>query len=258
MKTKNRMKHNIRVLISSLFLLAATACSYLPEEVNWISGVEVDETPDYISLKPTMVTGSKTGLLFYPGGLVDPHAYIPTLQGIAVEGYTIVIVKVTANLAITNANKAAACKAAFPEIEQWVLSGHSLGGAVTCIDIHNEPSQYVGAVLMASYTNENADLADWDGAVLSLYGELDGLATPETIQENESLLPTGINIEQLTNMPSNPTRGQTIYHQINGGNHAQFGSYGAQSGDGVASITPTEQHTEIVDYIRAFFNANNW
>lgn len=253
------MKHHIKLLISSLLMLiAAAACSYLPEEIDVVNGIKLDETVNYIRLKPTGVTSVKTGLIFYPGGLVDPHAYIQTLQGLAVEGYPVVIVKASANLAITNMNKAASCKLAFPEVEQWVLSGHSLGGAVTCIDIHNEPSQYVGAVLMASYTNENADLADWDGAVLSLYAELDGLATPETIQENESLLPTGVNIEQLTNMPSSPTGGQTIYHQINGGNHAQFGSYGAQSGDGVASITPTEQHTEIVDYIRAFFYANNW
>ena len=252
------MKHHLILLLSSLFLLTATACSYLPEEVDWINGVQVDETPNYISLKPTTVTSSKTGLLFYPGGLVDPHAYIPTLQGLAVEGYTIVIVKVAANLAITSTNKAESCKANFPEIEQWVLSGHSLGGAVTCIDIHNNPLQYVGAVLMASYTNDNANLADWDGAVLSLFGEKDGLATPETIRENEGLLPTGITIEQLTDMPTNPTGGQTIYHQITGGNHAQFGSYGAQDKDGIASITRAEQHTEVVNYIRSFFNANNW
>lgn len=252
------MKHKIILFVSSLLLLTTTACSYLPEEIDWISGVAVDETPNYISLKPTAVTSSKTGLLFYPGGLVDPHAYIPTLQNFAVEGYTIVIVKVTANLAITNTNKAASYKADFPEIEQWVLSGHSLGGAVTCIDIHNNPSEYVGAVLMASYTNENADLSNWDGAILSLYGEKDGLATPETIKENEALLPTGINIEQLINMPTSPIVGQTIYHQIDGGNHAQFGSYGAQDKDGVASITRTEQQAEVVNYIRSFFNANNW
>jgi hypothetical protein len=252
------MKQNILLLLSSILIWSTTSCSYLPEEIDIISGVEIDETVDYISLKPTIITSAKTGLLFYPGGLVDPHAYIPTLQGLAVEGYPIVIVKVAANLAITSANKAESCKIAFPEVEQWVLSGHSLGGAVTCIDIHNNPSQYVGAVLMASYTNESADLVDWDGAVLSLFGKNDGLATPETIRENEALLPIGTTIDRLADMPSSSTGGQTIYHQIDGGNHAQFGSYGAQDKDGEASITPAEQHIEVVNYIRSFFNANNW
>jgi hypothetical protein len=253
------MKHNLILLfVSSLLILCTAACSYLPEEVDWISGVEVDETPNYISLKPTNVTNSKTGLLFYPGGLVDPHAYIRILQGLAIEGYPVVIVKVSANLAITNANKAAACKVAFPEVERWVLSGHSLGGAVACIDINKAPSEYVGLILMASYSSESSDLSDWDGTVLSLFGEKDGLATPEKIRENESLLPTGITVENLIDMPYNPTEGQTIYHQIDGGNHAQFGNYGVQDKDGIASITSAEQQTEVVDYISTFFYANDW
>lgn len=252
------MKHNMILLLSSLLILGMTACSYLPEEIDLVNGIQVEETADYIRLKPSTGTLSKTGLLFYPGGLVDPHAYIPTLQTLVLEGYPIVIVKVSANLAIMNANKAASCKVAFPEVEQWVLSGHSLGGAVTCIDIHNNPSEYVGAILMASYASENASLADWDGTVLSLFGEQDGLATPQKIRVYEYLLPTGRTVERLIDMPSNPTIGQTIYHQINGGNHAQFGSYGGQDKDEEASITRTEQQTEVVNYIRSFFNANNW
>lgn len=252
------MKYFITLLISSLLISATISCSYLPEEIDIVSGVELDETVNYIRLKPTGITNEKTGLIFYPGGLVDPHAYVPTLQGLAVEGYPVVIVKASANLAITNMNKAESCKVAFPEVERWVLSGHSLGGVVSCIDVHNNPSQYVGVILMASYTNEDADLSDWNGTVLSLYGSEDALATPEIISENEGVLPTGINVEQLADMPTSPTVGQTIYHQIAGGNHAQFGSYGAQSGDGEASITRTEQHAEIVNYIRSFFNANNW
>ena len=40
-----------------------------------------------------------------------------------------------------------------------------------------------------------------------------------------------------------------IEHVIAGGNHAQFGSYGAQSGDGAASVTPEEQRAETVRVI---------
>jgi hypothetical protein len=210
------MKQNMLLLLS-LLILGITSCSYLPEEIDLLNGIQMEETANYISLKPSNVTSSKTGLLFYPGGLVDSHAYISTLQGFVVEGYTIVIVKVSANLAIMNANKAEGCKIAFPEVEQWVLSGHSLGGAVVCIDIHNSPSKYVGAVLMASYPSEGANLADWDGTVLSLSGEYDGLARPNKINESSNLLPMGTTVTNLSNMPSSSTQGQTIYHQILGG-----------------------------------------
>lgn len=252
------MKYNIIGCLTSILILGITSCSYLPEKVNRISAVEVNETVNYISLERTISTNSKTGLLFYPGGLVDPHAYISLLQNLAIEGYPIVIVKVSANLAITNANKAAACKVAFPEVERWVLSGHSLGGAVACIDVNKAPSEYVGLILMGSYANESADLADWDGTVLSLMGEKDGLATAETIRAQEGFLPTGITVGNIMDMPYNPTGGQTIYHQIDGGNHAQFGAYGRQDKDGIASITLAEQHTEVVRYISSFFYANNW
>lgn len=40
---------------------------------------------------------------------------------------------------------------------------------------------------------------------------------------------------------------------IDGGNHAQFGSYGKQSGDGVATISPENQRIqtemEILEFI---------
>jgi hypothetical protein len=36
---------------------------------------------------------------------------------------------------------------------------------------------------------------------------------------------------------------------IDGGNHAQFGSYGTQRGDGEASIPPEEQWERAADFI---------
>ncbi len=41
---------------------------------------------------------------------------------------------------------------------------------------------------------------------------------------------------------------------IEGGNHAQFGSYGEQNGDGKATITPEEQKRITADEIIKFVN----
>ena len=41
------------------------------------------------------------GLIYYPGGLVDPEAYAVTAQGIADAGYLVVIPKMPLNLAFT-------------------------------------------------------------------------------------------------------------------------------------------------------------
>ncbi|UWG96942.1 alpha/beta hydrolase [Dehalobacter sp. DCM] len=41
-------------------------------------------------------------------------------------------------------------------------------------------------------------------------------------------------------------------YEIKGGNHAQFGNYGLQKGDGIAQITADEQQSEAVRIIDAF------
>ena len=40
---------------------------------------------------------------------------------------------------------------------------------------------------------------------------------------------------------------ETKYITIEGGNHSQFGSYGLQSGDNAATISPEEQWTQTAD-----------
>ena len=44
---------------------------------------------------------------------------------------------------------------------------------------------------------------------------------------------------------------------IEGGNHAQFGSYGRQKGDGIPSITPQQQRHETIDRIMDFVNKSS-
>jgi hypothetical protein len=66
--------------------------------------------------------------------------------------------------------------------------------------------------------------------VVSIYGTRDGLTTLEDIQASTILLPDG-----------------TIWVEIEGGNHAQFGYYGPQSGDLEAEITYLEQESMVVE-----------
>jgi len=42
--------------------------------------------------------------------------------------------------------------------------------------------------------------------------------------------------------------------EIEGGNHAQFGNYGAQKGDGAASISAEEQQNFTADQIDIFID----
>jgi hypothetical protein len=65
--------------------------------------------------------------------------------------------------------------------------------------------------------------------VTSISGSLDGLADPMTISASRPLLPA-----------------DTAFVEIAGGNHAQFGDYGPQTGDNPAALPANEQWDHIV------------
>jgi dienelactone hydrolase len=169
------------------------------------------------------------GLALYPGGFVDPRAYAPTARAIAAEGYLVVIVPMPLNLAVLGANHAQAVIDAYPEVDRWVLGGHSLGGAMAARYAHRNPGAAHGLALWAAYPASSDDLSARSLSVASIYGTRDGLATPAKVGASRPLLPV-----------------DTQWMAIEGGNHAQFGWYGPQSGDGEAMISREEQQAQIV------------
>jgi pimeloyl-ACP methyl ester carboxylesterase len=170
----------------------------------------------------------QAGLILYPGGRVDPRSYAPAAHEIASQGYLVVVVPMPLNLAVFAPNAADEVIDTFPNVSVWAVGGHSLGGAMAARYAYGHPSRVQGLVLWASYPDASNDLSDRDVEVTSISGTLDGLATPEKIAASRPLLPP-----------------DTAWVIIEGGNHAQFGWYGPQSGDNPADITREEQQQEI-------------
>ena len=168
-------------------------------------------------------------LILYPGGRVDPRAYAPAARAIAGHGYLAVIVPVPLNLAFFAPDRAAEAIAAFPEMEHWAVGGHSLGGAMAARFAHRYPSSVHGLVLWAAYPAASDDLSARKLAVVSIYSTRDGLATVEKIATSRSLLPP-----------------ETRWIAIEGGNHAQFGWYGSQSGDNPATTSREVQQQQTI------------
>jgi len=189
--------------------------------------VEVEDD-DWLVFQPAGIEPS-TGFIFYPGGRVDPAAYAPLAQEIAAEGYLVVIVPMPLNFAFLAPNSALEVMNAFPEITHWAVGGHSLGGAMAANFTSNHPNNVDGLVLWAAYPAAADDLSALDLAATSIYGTNDGLTSLEDIENSRSLLPP-----------------DTRWVEISGGNHAQFGSYGPQSGDNPATISAAEQQAQIV------------
>jgi dienelactone hydrolase len=140
--------------------------------------VLVEDTP-WLTFTP--VDPPTAGLVFYPGARVHPVAYAPAARAIAEEGYLAVIVPMPFNLAVLSPNRAGRVIEAHPEIEAWVVGGHSLGGAMAAQFAENHRSLVQGVVLWGAYPGVNSSLRDTGQAVLVVYGTNDCLSTPEEI-----------------------------------------------------------------------------
>ncbi len=231
MKGKKILKYSViaiavLVVVAVVGFLAWTRLARYPAFPEATALAQTAQTPQgWYVFKPAQP--SDTGMIFYPGGLVDPAAYAPLMKQISDQGITTVIVPMPLDLAIFGVNKANDVMAAYPDIKQWIISGHSLGGSMAAQYAKDNASKLAGLVFMASYPA--GDMSQAPLKFVTVHGSHDGLATPAKIADSLKLLPSG-----------------TTDVLIDGGNHAQYGNYGPQAGDGVATISREDQQQQTV------------
>ena len=185
--------------------------------------VTVQDNGDFIVFTPTAVIPI-TGFIIYPGGHVDYRSYAPIAREIASRGYMVSIVEMPLSLAVFGVNKADDVIAAYPDMRYWVIGGHSLGGSMAASYAKNNPGRVEGLVFWASYPADSDDLSKTDLKGLTTYGSNDLVLDMDNFNATLPQLPPG-----------------TIMQVIEGGNHAQFGNYGPQPGDGTATISSADQ-----------------
>lgn len=197
------------------------------EAMKGSASVTVTDEATQIVYAPKV--GSKKGLIFYQGARVAPQAYSVALLEIAASGYTVFVPKLPLNFAVLNSGAAKTIIDAHPEISAWAIAGHSLGGAMACRYAAGDARVKV-LILWAAYCDQSFDLsANASIAVTSISAALDGLATPAKVSSTKLYAPSS-----------------TVYVSIAGMNHAQFGDYGAQSGDKPATLSATVATQRVV------------
>lgn len=176
---------------------------------------------------------TETGIIFYPGGKVEYTAYIKLLEPLAKAGYTCYIPKMPANLAVFGKNKAEDIMSANKDIHIWYLAGHSLGGAMASAYAAEHSDELKGIIFLGSYPAYDLSKTNLD--MLSIKGSEDGVLDKEKYNEAKSYAPQSV-----------------IYEILEGGNHAHFGDYGDQTGDGVAATTAETQQKQTIQSIEKF------
>lgn len=210
------------VWVESLYPVQEAAQAALAPAQN----VTVQSTDDSIVFIPDE---PEVGFIFYPGALVPAEAYAPLLRALAENGVLCVAVHMPLRLAVLDMNAADGIANQYPEIIRWAIGGHSLGGAMAASYAAKNAADYDALVLLAAYST--AELPE-SLSVVSIYGDQDQVMKREKYAEYHG------------NLPEN-----AVEVIIPGGNHAQFGDYGHQKGDGVASITTQEQLDATVQAI---------
>lgn len=193
-----------------------------------VSDDEYKKVDDFYVFEPKNEANG-VGIVLYPGALVEPLSYGYYANELSKQGYLVAIPEVNLNLSIADNEKAGQFIEKHPEIDSWYVGGHSMGGVSATTYASNHLDQVDGVILLGSYPASSTDLSATDLNVLSLYAEFDGLSTQEKV------------FNKADNLPED-----TVYTEILGGNHAQFGIYGEQSGDLEATISVIEQQNQMV------------
>lgn len=169
-------------------------------------------------------SSDKTALIFYPGAKVEYIAYLPILEKIRqTSGITCILVKMPFNMAIFDADAAAGVIKQFPEMENWYVGGHSMGGAMASDFASKNPDKVEGLILLGAYL-----YGDYPAEkALTVYGSFN-TSVAEKVDYSENVV------------------------VLEGGNHAQFGNYGKQKGDVDATITGEEQQDMAAEAIARF------
>jgi hypothetical protein len=197
-----------------------------PEMYEFIelnSNVTRSDTSKAIVLEPSTY---ENNIVFIPGGKVMPEAYLYLATELANQGMKVTIIKPIANLAILQPNLGSKY---LEEGKTNIVMGHSLGGVVSSMVVSKHPDiNYL--VLLGSYNL--GEIKSTETLIIS--AEFDIQMDWDTYDENTK------SINNLTEV------------MIEGGNHAYFGYYGNQRGDGEAEMSNKEQQDLVVGYIIDF------
>ena len=222
------MKRKILIVIIALiYILVGLCAAYIRDYYHVTDKEKALSDTELVKVTKTDFgyafdgPGEENALIFYPGAKVEDLAYADLLKRIASEGVDCYLVHFPFNFAFFGVNKADKVMSEY-QYGHWYLSGHSLGGAMAAFYAADNSEKLDGLIFLAAYSTK--DLSNSDLKILSVYGSEDKVVNMEKIEQGRELMPD--DYEESC---------------IDGGNHAGFGDYGKQSGDGEASISPDEQ-----------------
>ncbi len=237
---KKRKKHSLKVVLS-IILMILLGVWFMIEIVDSeattiakVENVEVDQIikaegadldiieDDGFIVKPNFREPTK-GIIIYANGGVSPKSYIPLSIILAKKGYMVVIPEFLFNSPNIGSNTMNAIIKKYESIQLWTVVGHGSGGEAMSVNLKAD-EKIKGAVFLASYPSEEADLSNSGLKIVSIKGTLDKILNLEVYEERKKKLPEN-----------------TMFVQIENGNFSYFANYEI---DNNAEISKLEQQIQ--------------
>ena len=179
--------------------------------------------------------GTDSALVFYPGAKVEAAAYAPLMEKLSMSGVDCYLCDMPLNFALLGKDAAGTIRSKETDnYEKWYIGGHSLGGVAASMAANDaeeagSETAWNGIILLAAYPTEELSTP-----VLSIFGTEDKVLNTGKYEKTAA---DGLWPADFTEVV------------IEGGNHALFGNYGEQKGDGIPAITADMQQKEAADAI---------
>lgn len=228
-KTKKRIKLVIAIFLAVVLISVGSFliyASYFYEAEDIAVELMEDDKDIKVVDNLTLVKAEEpanTAMIFYPGAKVESIAYLPMLEKLKENGITSIIVEIPFNMAIFDSDAADDVFELFPEVENWYIGGHSMGGAMASSYASENKEKVEGLILLGAYVYGEYP----PEKALTIYGSFNS-DLEKNIDYTENII------------------------IIEGGNHAQFGNYGEQKGDPAATISSEKQQDIAVQAILKF------
>lgn len=236
---KKRKKTRLLILLALLFVITRACIWYVNDYYHVTDKDKALASTEKVQVSETDFgyaidgPGENTALIFYPGAKVEDLAYADLLKIIAESGMDCFLVHMPCNLAFFGISKADEVMEMY-DYKEWYLAGHSLGGAMAAGYAEKHANELMGLILLAFYSTK--DLSDTSLEILSIFGSEDQVVNRDKIVSGRSLMPKYYE-----------------EYMIEGGNHAGFGDYGEQAGDGEPLISGEEQKKITADKFKNRF-----
>lgn len=232
------LKRIILIVLSVIIVLFSVAIAgiyiysldyYKADDIaNSLLNLEnIKQEDDIISISSD---NSDIGIIFYPGAKVEYISYLPILEKLSQKGYNCFLPKMPLNFAFLGKNIADNIINDNPQIKTWYMAGHSLGGAIASGYTADNLDKIEGLILLGAYIYKDVP---YDKAIV-IYGSNDLILDKTKLYGRENEI------------------------ELDGGNHAMFGNYGEQKGDGKAEISREEQQQKTIYLIDDFIKQNNF